>query len=162
MFEQYMQYVDIALKIISAVSLLFIIYLLLTRRKVFQEIENEFRTNIRHNQQLSNEANGIHFENMQQNAQKILNDFNQRLEESLNKNNSKINEQNELLQNMLNAIESLEDQLYKSSQKISLYNEKIMKRDSIIERKTNQIERLKEEKHALQIQQLSDKNRKKN
>jgi len=144
MFEQYMQYIDIALKIISAVSLLFIIYLLLTRRKVFQEIENEFRTNIRHNQQLSNEANSIHFENMQQNAQKILDDFNQRLEESLRTNDSKIEEQNTLLEKLSYSIKSIEKQLLECNDEIVKRDTSIRQKDAIIDKKNKQIKRLKE------------------
>ncbi|MBD3842457.1 MAG: hypothetical protein IE909_11335 [Campylobacterales bacterium] len=125
------------LPLMALFSFGYIIYLLLSKRAVFELMENNFYSSVKKNSELSNEAIRTHFESIRQYTKQALQELNtdarEQLQEALSSFED-INKAQIALSSQLSALQKTNAELH---------NE-IKKRDAIIERKTKQIQRLKD------------------
>jgi len=143
MLENYIQIFDFIFRGISLFAFLYIIYFKLKEHDHSKKIEDEFLKSIKKNQELSNEANNIHFQQMQKNGQYILDKFNSDFQIQLQKNSVNIEMLGDKLLELLQMQNLLNSDFNKLTESTIESNNEIKKRDAIIDRKNRQISKLK-------------------
>lgn len=131
------------LPLMALFSFGYIIYLLLSKRAVFERIEYDFEYAIEQNAKLSKSAIVEHFKKMSERTAEMLEHLNQEARDSLEQSIHQVHKLSEQLEQVVSNQKALNARLAELEQSNAELHNEIKKRDAIIERKTKQITRLK-------------------
>ena len=122
----------------------YIIYLLLSKRAVFKQIEYDFEESIERNLKLSKSAIVEHFQTMQEHTAEMLQRLELEAQEQLEQSTHHVVKLAKQLEQVVINQKALNIRLAELEQSNSRLHDEIKKRDAIIERKTKQIQRIKD------------------
>lgn len=129
-----------ALPVVTFLALIYIIYLLLTRRSYFKKMEQDFQNVIQDGKKRADET--IDYINTNIKGFTML--ANLELENNLKKNTDNITLTGKNINNSLDVILKKQDKLDSLQKENERLKEELKKRDVFVERKNQQISRMKQ------------------
>ena len=146
MIEYIQLFYTYILPLMARLSLVYIIYVLLSKRTTFARIEYDFKYAVEQNAKLSKSAIVTHFKEMDERTHQMLDQLNNEAREQLENSMHHVHKLSEDLEKIVANQKVLNSRLSELERSNAELHNEIKKRDAIIERKTKQILRFKGDK----------------